>query len=65
MPFKFLILIKIIIIIILGGCAKDNSILFTFTDNINSSNNSGNNIERDLQFENYCRIIDYLCNIPS
>ncbi|RNA23699.1 guanine nucleotide exchange factor DBS isoform X4 [Brachionus plicatilis] len=39
-----------------GGCTRNGSLLFTFTDNCNN---------KEIRVENYRKAIDYFCNIPS
>ena len=39
-----------------GGCTRNGSLIFTFTDNCN---------ENDIKADNYRKAIDYFCNIPS
>ncbi|CAF0750342.1 unnamed protein product [Brachionus calyciflorus] len=43
-------------IILTGGCTRNGSLLFTFTDNCNN---------KEIKVENYRKAIDYFCNIPS
>ena len=40
----------------LGGCTRNGSLIFTFTDNCN---------ENEIKADSYRKAIDYFCNIPS
>lgn len=45
-----------IFVSLLGGCTKNGSLIFTFTDNCG---------DKEIKAENYRKAVDYYCNIPS